>query len=276
MWIRSMNAKKLYIVIALYLIHWGLFGQDFIQIIHTSGSKDYAGVLVNITSHGKVDSLSYCNNDTWPFYLGYNSGAGKAGEGYYHFEFSAPLKEVMINLSALSHSEGTYSEEARIWVNDQPYRLKSLGVKNSCNEPLTIITPEGFIRPCKNCSGSGMNGIKINGPITSVRIESKILLGEPMGFVASLYIRPGKSDIDCVAALNENASGEGKELSLTMNNAQDAQITIKNSLDEFMPLLYRKNEKTLVILDVADYPSGTYKIEIKLNGKTTIQNILIP
>lgn len=253
-----------------------VFSQELIQIIHTNGNKSYKGVDVKVTGSGRVDSLKYCNDDTWPYYIGYNSGAAKAGDGSYSFNFSVPVKEVVINLSALSHSEGSYSEEARIWINDQPYKVKAGGEKNSCGEPMVIITPEGFIRPCKNCTGSGINGIRITGNITMVKIECNIQLGEPMGFVAAIFIRPGKINQEFETSVEENASGEGKEIHIKGNNLNEAGITVKDQSGYTMPLLFRKNENTCIILDARDFQPGTYNIEIKLNGVSSTQQVLIP
>lgn len=271
-----MKLKLLLFQLSCWITICSIQSQELIQIIHTNGNKQYNGVEVSVTSSGRVDSLKYCNNDTWPYYIGYNSGAAKAGDGSYTFSFSTPVKEVVINLSALSHSEGSYSEEARIWVNDQPYKVRPGGEKNSCGEPLIIITPEGFIRPCKNCTGAGVNGIKINGPISKVKIECNIQLGEPMGFVAAMFFKPGKANLEITTTVEENASGSGKEIHIKGNQLNEAEILVKDSNGNIMPLLFRKNENLYIIIDAIDFPSGTYNIEIKLNGISSTQQVLIP
>ncbi len=256
-----------------------IHAQSLQQITHLRGVKDYNGVKVTVTSAGKTDSLQYCGTDTWPYYVGYNSINSGCADGSFTFSFSTPVKEVVLNLSALSHSDGTYNEEARIFVNGRHYMVKTLGKSNSCGEGECVVTPEGNIRPCNNCTGSGSNGIKIKGPINSITIECNIILGEPMGFVASVFMGPkAKDEITLnsyTASFVESAAGDGRELVIESPELQNAEISIKDASGNPVTIRYRSIEPTKIIIDASEFNAGEYWLEIKLNGVVEKQKLFI-
>jgi hypothetical protein len=268
----------------IFLLGWllvSLFGysivdaQQPIRIEHIKGTRTVQGIGVKVTKTGQADSLYYCGEDTGPYYLGYNYGNPKAGDGSYTFTFSKPVDEVIINLAALSHSY-TYGEEARIYINGQHYKVPKIGSSNSCAESLSIITVEGDIRPCLNCSGSGTNGIKIKGPITTLTIEAHILNGEPMGFVVGVWMVGKAAETNNMASYQvtwgENPAGTGQELVIE-GNIYHAEIQLKNSLGELVNLSYKQTLANKLVIDASEIPPGEYILEIKRDHKTEQQKI---
>lgn len=246
------------------------------RILHLRGTQVINGISVKVSKSGRVDSLHYCGEDTGPYYVGYNYVNSAADDGSYTFTFSKPVDEIMINLAAMSHSS-SYGEEARIYINGAHYRFTKVGTNNSCGEDLCIITREGDISPCANCSGSGTNGIKIKGPITTLTIEAHIILGQPMGFVAGVWMA-GKGEEETLknykAALSENAAGIGKELVIE-GNLQNAEINLKDSNQNPVTIHYRSIEKNKILIDASELEPGEYMLEIKQNNQTEKQKLLV-
>ena len=260
------------------IIYGHTYAQDMVRIPHLRGTKIFNGIQVKVTSKGKVDSLHYCGADTGPFYIGYNYGNTGAGDGSYTFTFSQPVNEVMINFSALSHSSNSYNEEARIYINGQHYKIKQLGTQNSCGEGLCILTPNGDLRPCMECGGSGTSGIRIKGPVSTLTVECKIIMGEPMGFVAGVWFGGKATNQETLtsytATLGDNAAGMGKELVLE-GNLGNAEIRIKDSQGKPITLSYRSIESNRIVLDFTDVPAGEYLLEIEQDGQIEKQKLFI-
>ncbi len=246
------------------------------RILHLEGSKTINGIGVTVTKTGKVDNLHYCGEDTGPYYVGHNYNNSESADGSYTFTFSKPVDEVMLNLAAMSHSN-TYGEQARIFVNGAHYKFTKLGSLNSCGESLAIVTREGDISPCANCSGSGVNGVRIKGPITSITVECNVLSGEPMGFVVGVWMA-GKSNDNMVSYktnLIVSDAGEGRQLSI-IGPVENVTVIIKDGTGTPISIEYRTKEKSKLIINASEWPSGDYIIEIEQNKKIERTTIKIP
>jgi hypothetical protein len=266
----------------LFLVVMGFqsfaYSQSLQRIEHLRGTKQINGIKVTVSGKGQVDSLHYCGEDGGPFYLGYNYAKPHCGDGTYTINFSEPVSELVINLSALSHSN-SYDEEARFYVNGVRVQIKTPGTKNGCGEGLCIITSEGNILPCRDCSGSGMNGIKISGPITTFTIECKIVNGEPMGFVAGIWMNAKPAVVENTLVnysykFEESAAGAAKLLVLE-GNFENAELSIKDKNGMKYPLFYRSVETNKIVLDLGDLRRGEFILEIKNGAQIENQKILI-
>jgi hypothetical protein len=272
-----MNKRSIHLLSALVVLFFSnsLYAQQLQRILHLRGTKTINGIGVTVTKTGKADSLHYCGEDTGPYYVGYNYANTGAADGSYTFTFSKPVDEIVLNLAAMSHSTGTYAEEARIFVNGAHYRFTKLGTSNNCGETMAIITREGDISPCANCTGSGTNGVKIKGPITTITVECNILSGEPMGFVVGVWMSGKASDnmVSYKTNLTESDAGEGKELLIT-GPLENANIVIKDSQGNPMAITFRTKEKSRLTINISEWPKGDYILEIEQNKKiekTTIK-----
>ncbi len=256
----------------------GAYAQNLQRILHLRGNKKINDVVVTVQSKGQVDSLHYCGEDTGPYYLGYNYTNPECGTGTYTFTFSKPVNEVVVNLSALSHSS-SYDEECRFYINGVHAEVKMLGGNNSCGEGKCILTNEGNILPCRDCSGSGVNGLRFKGPITTFTVECKIISGVPMGFVAGVWFdpKPAKEESTLTSyslKLDESSAGINK-LAVIEGELQDAIITIKDINGKEYSLNYRSVEPNKIILDLGDLRRGEFILEIKNGNKTETQKIII-
>jgi hypothetical protein len=254
-----------------------LYTQQLQRILHLHGTKTINGIGVTVTKSGKADSLHYCGEDTGPYYVGYNYANTGAADGSYTFTFSKPVDEIVLNLAAMSHSTNSYGEEARIFVNGAHYRFTKLGSLNNCGESMAIITRDGDISPCANCSGSGTNGVRIKGPITTITVECNILSGEPMGFVVGVWMS-GKSNDNMVSYktnLIESDAGEGRELVIT-GPVENATVIIKDANGNPLPVVYKTKGKTKLVINASEWISGDYTIEIKQNEKIERTILKIP
>ncbi len=248
------------------------------KIDHLSGSKLIKGINVSVSAKGQTETLQYCGDDTGPYYLGYNYANPKCGDGSYTFNFSQPVNEIVVNLSALSHSN-SYDEEARFYINGNHVKVDRIGTQNGCGEGLCTITSEGNILPCRDCSGSGVNGLKFKGPITSFTIECNIVSGEPMGFVAGVWFnaKPVTNEVTLVnysLKLEESSAGPAK-LAVIEGDLENAILTITDKNGMKYPLFYRTVEKNRIVLDLCDLRKGEFNLEIRNGTQIENQKLLI-
>lgn len=252
--------------------------QNLERINHIRGTKKINGLMVTVQGKGQVDSLQYCGDDTGPFYLGYNYSNPECGKGSYTFTFSKPVNEIVVNLSALSHSS-TYDEECRFYINGVHAEVKTIGKNNGCGEGLCNINSEGNILPCRDCTGSGVVGLKFTGPITTFTVECIIISGVPMGFVAGVWFdaKPVKEEITLVdysLKMEETSAGNNK-LAIIEGDFSNAIITIKDTNGREYPLFYRSVDANKIVLDLGDLRRGEFILEIKSGNKTETQKIII-
>ncbi len=281
MQLRSLISRSILGVLVLAVGHLGIISasaQNQNRILHLKGTQIINGISVTVSSKGNVDSLHYCGEDTGPYYLGYNYKNKGAKNGSYTFSFSEPADEVIINLSAMSHSN-TYGEEARIFVNGTHYKVTAIGSNNGCGEAPVYLTPSGDIRPCINCSASGTNGIKIQGPINSITIECIILSGEPMGFVAGVWFKGKGSNENIMTSyttkIGENSAGLGMELVIS-GDLENAELRLNDINLVPIQISYKLTEKKMIILDISALTPGEYILQIKKNDIIEKQKIFIP
>lgn len=273
-----MNRKNTSILfLLLFSMMASIHSQQLTRIRHLSGTQVINGIGVTVTQSGKVEELQYCGDDTGPYYLGYNYSSPGAGDGSYTFTFTKPVDEIVLNLAAMSHTSGSYGEQAKVYVNGVHYVFTSLGTLNNCGEQMAIITREGDISPCAECTGSGTNGVKIKGPITSIKIEGDIIFGEPNGFVVGVWMSGKANDamVSYKADLGESAAGEGKELYIT-GPLENAKVVIKDANGNPLSITYRTIEKSKLVINASEWPSGEYILEIEQNKKIERVVLKIP
>ncbi len=254
------------------LIH----SQGLTMLKHLKGTRTINGVKVTVTQEGFVDSLYYCGDDTGPYFAGNDYSRSCCQTGSYIFTFSQPIKEVYLNISALSTSD-SYDEEAQIFVNGVHYKLTNAGEDSGC-EPMAIISEDGNLRPCNGCTGSGSDRIKIEGPITTLKVSCVINLGQPQGMVFGVYMGKPIENYDntlvnYTATFGENASG--RELLIESSQLEHAIISLKNKNGYTIPIHYRSIELNRIVIDASDLAKGEYLLEINLNDEIEKQKLFI-
>lgn len=156
------------------------------KVSHLTGTKTINGVKVTVTNSGVVDSnVSYCDA-TSPYFIGWNYGLSNSGTGSYTFTFSPAIREATLNFSGIS-STGSDTEEVVIIVNGKVYPIKKVGTDNGC-DPLGVLTSEGAIGACQDCSVAGWNGTKVKGKISKLTVRDVVVSGSPAGAIFSLFI----------------------------------------------------------------------------------------
>ena len=165
------------------------FGQCTYQVTHLEGEMDVNGVMITVTTEGAVDQNSgYCLQ-TLPYFIGYNYALNEHATGSYTFNFSPPVSMVTLNFSGISVSSvgDGHIEEVQLYINGSHYAIPNPGALNGC-DPMAVLTPEGNIRACEECTLSGWSGTTIEGPISSLKVTDSVLIGLPGGTIFSLFI----------------------------------------------------------------------------------------
>jgi hypothetical protein len=176
---------KTWILAAICMMPLPALAQCAVQVLHTSGTQVYGGTAVTVTQSGLVDVNNVYCADTRPFMIGYEAGFG-SGTGAYHFTFDPPLDSARLNVSGVSGSFG-HQEEVWLYVNGAHYAIPEPGSPQGC-DPMAVLTPNGNIGPCINCTVSGWGGTVIPGPITTFTVLDTVLSGTPAGAIFSLFM----------------------------------------------------------------------------------------
>lgn len=259
-----------------------IYAQNHKKLSHLHGSKTINGISVKVNCHGAVDSIDYCEGDASPYFIGYDPKTSSSGNGRVTFHFSKPITDVIVNFAGTSDINGHY-EEVIIYVNGKHHRLHSVGKKNAC-EDLALINEHGNVVGCKDCSVSGWNGTKIKGPITTLTIIDTIISGTPNGTVVSVfmggeYIEPVTEEPITNTLINYNYNltegAAGREMVIESQQLENAIISLKDKLGNYITIHYQVIETGRVILDISDLPKGEYLLEFNLNGVIENQRILI-
>ncbi len=163
-----------------------LFSQCTNQVMHMEGTMSVNGILVTVNSTGFVDfNTGYCPT-TLPYFVGYNYNLMSSGNGTFSFSFSPPVSAATLNFSGISNNSGG-SEEVRVYVNGDHFAIPAPGTSNGCDD-LAVLTSQGNIAGCQNCTVSGWMGTDISGPVYTLMVEDTVMLGEPAGAIFSLFI----------------------------------------------------------------------------------------
>jgi len=248
------------------------------RVSHTTGTQRINDINVSVTSKGMVPLLkpgNFCNRDVGPYYLGYNTTTYECATGSYTFTFDPPVAFVTLNFEGLSSSKD-YHEEVMIYVNGHHYIVAEQGVKTPC-EPLAVITINGNITGCNECSSSGWNGTHIEGPIYTLTVTDSVIYGEPAGVVFGMYLSYVSLQEDLGAKVSaykkESASGsalilEAQELDLKLLSVSDT----KGVKDVY----YNYSNHPSILIDLANFTSGEeYTFELMVNEQLIHKKLTI-
>jgi hypothetical protein len=156
------------------------------QVSHLSGTQTVGLAQVTVSSTGTVDANdTYCL-ETFPYFIGYSYGSGTSATGSYTFQFNPPIDSAMLNVSGTSQTNADI-EEVWLYVNGAHYAIPEPGVPQTC-DAMAVLTAEGNIAACANCSVSGWGGTVIPGPISTLTVQDTVLSGIPAGSIFSLFI----------------------------------------------------------------------------------------
>ncbi|MBD3636237.1 MAG: T9SS type A sorting domain-containing protein [Crocinitomicaceae bacterium] len=270
-----MNIRRALNSILLLTLPFGSFAQPNLQVSYTTGTDKVGNVQVKVKSKGTVNiNGSYCSQSQ-PYHIGGNKVG--VGDGSYIFEFSPAVSSVKLNFSALSDSEGAYSEIVSIKVNGKQYRVKKAGKENSCDD-LAVVSPEGYIAPCKGCPGSGWVDMVIEGPIETLEIKDSVVFGSPEGSLFSLFIEDTKSkpvelkSVRAIRVLHINGDPEHvRIIGIPTNGAE--LIVYDSSGNEIKKMAQSITNYTPI--DVSGLPKGTYVFRIKSSEFNETRKVVI-
>ena len=246
-----------------------LHSQPMQRIAHLKGSQKINGIDVSVKSSGLVAFLSkptHCNGNTGPYYMGYNTTTYSCATGSYTFSFNPPVAFLNLNVSGLSSSD-VYYEELILEVNGHHYSITPHGTQNEC-EPLAVFTPTGNIAGCEGCSGAGINGIKIEGPIYTLTVIDSVFKGEPAGVVFGLFMGYISlvEDISYKVNAYKIESSSGSSLIIQGDNVdvQLVSITGPSISEKFNHF----SSDPYITVDITKYPKGVeYTLEMMVNDQ---------
>lgn len=248
-------------------------GQCTDQVTHISGSQIIGGINVTVGSIDTVDvNTVYCT-ETTPYIVGYDNDDG-SGTGSYTFTFAPAIEGASLNASGISEALATHLEHMRLFINGAHYAVPAPGVALSC-DAFGVVTPDGDLGPCSNCSVSGMGQILLPGPISSLTVQDTVLLGEPGGAIFSLFI--------CGAFNGIPANSTSTDLLLFPNPATTSislpevvgpTVTVE-ILDPQGRMVHRvqRSHGDRSPLNVSDLPRGTYVLV--MHGTSTTYHKLV-
>ncbi|UKN03381.1 hypothetical protein K6119_07610 [Paracrocinitomix mangrovi] len=178
--------KTLFISTFVLFLPQLMLGQCDLKVTHLKGTQTIGHTTVKVSSDGMVDQNSdYCDL-TSPYFIGYNYATTQSGDGYYEFSFEPAIQKASLNFSGTSATTGG-EEEISVWVNGDHYKFSKKGSLMDCN-PEAIITKNGNLGACENCSVAGWKDVTIEGPIQTLRIKDTLISGMAAGSIFSLFI----------------------------------------------------------------------------------------
>lgn len=251
------------------------FSQGYHQIKHISGTQAVDGVNVTVSSHGIVDTMTYCNGLILPYFAGYNFTSHLSGSGSYTFDFSTPVNGIMLHFGGLSNKDANY-EEIRIYLNGSHYVIPFQGDTNGC-EPLAALTLAGDIKGCNDCSVSGWKETIIPGPVTTLKVYDTMFSGNPCGALFSVYycdsvpigIKVLKEFSDIIVYPNPATD----EISIKYSD-QKPEIQISGILGQVytVPVYYLPGK---IMLYVARLSSGIYFLKFTRDNSGETRMIVV-
>jgi hypothetical protein len=266
------------LLLTMTILVFPVFSQPLQRVTHTTGTQMINDINVTVTSKGMIANLgrpTYCDGNTGPYYMGYNTRDYSCATGSYTFTFNPPVAFVNLNFSGLSTSEH-YDEEAIIEVNGHHYPLTEMGKSNNC-EDLAALNKSGNLTGCNDCSASGTNGIKVEGPIYTLTITDSVLFGEPAGILFGIWMSYVSLEVDLgskvCAYKKESASGsaliiEGNEVDLKL-------ISVSGPTGE-KSLYYSYSQDPAISIDITTFTKGAeYTFEFLVNDQLISKKLTI-
>ncbi|MEO8068245.1 MAG: T9SS type A sorting domain-containing protein [Flavobacteriales bacterium] len=268
-----MHTTKPFLTLTMLLVLGSARAQCTDQVTNTLGTAVVDGTDVTVTSAGVVDVNSVYCAETFPYFIGYGTGSGSAGS--YTFAFNPAIASAMINVSGISQ-DANNAEEVRLFVNGAHYSIPAPGLPQTC-DPMAVLTANGDIAACTNCSVSGWGGTPIPGPITTLTVQDTILLGAPAGAIFSLFI----------CAHGETGLGSETEGSLGKpypNPATDhitlhgidarASVRLFDARGSRVPVNISNASGNLSI-GLGAVPPGIYSLQVQSDAGTVVHRVVV-
>lgn len=255
-----------------------LGSQPLQRVTHLSGTQKINDINITVSSKGMIPNLkkpTHCNGDTGPYYMGYNTSNYACATGSYTFKFNPPVAFVNLNFSGLSSST-VYHEEVMIELNGHHYAITSAGEKNSCEE-LAALTSQGNITGCNDCSASGWNNTRIEGPIYTLTIIDSVILGEPAGALFAIYTSYLSLEVDLGSRVRayKKESPAGSALIIEGTNVDVKLLSVtgpegeKETYDCY-------SQYPAISVDITHYTKGAdYIFELLVNDQLLSKTITI-
>jgi hypothetical protein len=252
--------------------------QPLHRVTHLSGTQNINNINVTVSSRGMIPNLkkpTHCNGDTGPYYMGYNTYNYTCETGSYTFTFNPPVSFLNLNFSGLS-SSSVYHEEVIIDVNGHHYPIAAVGSKNSCEE-LAALTANGNITGCNECSASGWNNTRIEGPIYTLTVTDSVILGEPAGALFALYMSyiSLEEDLGTRVCAYKRESAAGSAL-IIEGTEVDVKLLSVTGPEGQKDIYYDYSNHPAISIDITNFNKGVeYIFELLINDQLLTKPITI-
>jgi hypothetical protein len=249
------------------------------KVSHLNGTQRINDIDVTVTSKGLISILrpgNYCNREAGPYYLGYNTSTYHCATGSYTFTFNPPVAFVTLNFEGLSSSVHYY-EEVMIDVNGHHYPITEAGFKTPC-EPKCIITPNGNLTGCNECSSSGWNGSHIEGPIYTLTVTDSVIMGEPAGVIFGLYLSyvSLEQDLGSKVCTYKKESAAGSTLIIEGNDSVEVKLVSISDAKGIKETYHNYSQDPFITVDLAGYtPGEEYTFEMWVNDQLIHKKLII-
>ena len=246
------------------------------QVLHSGGSQAVGATAVVVSSSGTVDvNTDYCQ-ETFPYFVGYDYGTASSGTGEYTFQFNPPVDGVMLNFSGLSRDPSN-AEEIWLYVNGNHYAIPEAGDQQVC-DALAVLTPEGNIAACANCSVSGWGGTLIPGPISTLTVQDTVLIGAPAGAIFSLFLCGsggiGVGELNSAFAAHPYPQPAQDAIYLDLSGSANAQVLLYDANGKLVSSTMATLSNT-VRVSTADLPDGIYSLRVQQGDALTVHRIVV-
>jgi hypothetical protein len=246
------------------------------QVTYTAGTQTLGFTQVAVSSYGTVDVNSQYCTETFPYFIGYTYSDNTSGTGSYSFQFDPPIDSARFNVSGIS-LDAANEEEIWLFVNGAHYAIPEPGSPQVC-DPMAILTPEGNIEGCQNCSVSGWGGTVIPGPITTLTIMDSVILGQPAGSIFSLFIcaQHGTGMVDAFGALRTSPypNPATEAVFIDLPDARSANVSLFDGGGRQLAVNITIVGHT-VRLNTAGLPKGLYGIRVQRGEHVAMHRVAV-
>ena len=252
--------------------------QTLQRVNHLSGSQTINDITVTVTSKGQTARLwtpNLCGGETGPYFMGYNTVDYTCSNGSYTFTFSPPVSEMKLNFTGLS-SSSVYDEEMIVFVNGEHYEIQAVGTLNSC-EKLAYLTNSGNFTGCYECSTSGWNDTRIEGPIYTLTVLDSVIKGEPAGALFALYIGwlSLEDDLSTKVRAYKKESAGGFDLIIEADSLDLKLMSIQGTTGEKM-VFNSYSEIPYITVDISKFTKEEeYTLELRVDNILLSKKITI-
>ena len=246
------------------------------QVSHLSGTQNVGLAQVTVTSTGTVDTNdSYCLQ-TFPYFIGYSYGTGTSATGGYTFQFNPPVDSAMLNVSGTSQTNADI-EEVWLYVNGAHYAIPEPGMPQSC-DAMAVLTAEGNIAACANCSVSGWGGTVIPGPINTLTVLDTLLCGSAGGSIFSLFICAqhgnGWPDAAGMQPGYPYPNPAADAVSVRLSGVNAADVSLFDASGRCVTTGTNASANT-VRMSTAALPDGIYTMRVRQGDALTVHRVVV-